>query len=236
MRGENSRFSRCLPAISGSSPHARGKRKISVKYEVGDRLIPACAGKTTNSHASYGGNRAHPRMRGENIPSRSFPPPTKGSSPHARGKRFSGCLIRCSLGLIPACAGKTIGSLSLAKLEGAHPRMRGENMTTITVLISVLGSSPHARGKRVSHAAVSSTTRLIPACAGKTHSPIHATTHPQAHPRMRGENVEATPSQYRKDGSSPHARGKPSLNWFNGGQSSQLDTTYHAVTLHMKPR
>ena len=70
------------------------------------------------------------------------------------------------------------------------------------------GSSPHARGKRISRTAHPRHHRLIPACAGKTfHSPS-SSSWATAHPRMRGENTLALCLVARCLGSSPHARGK----------------------------
>ena len=148
MRGEN--FSPVLANMlsRGSSPHARGKRTPArIRHEV---------------------NRAHPRMRGEN----AFQPLNRvespGSSPHARGKRSRAHRRYDVHGLIPACAGKT--SLLLFSLFSAraHPRMRGENSTPATIFSRQTGSSPHARGKPASRAAIDPAERLIPACAGKT--------------------------------------------------------------------
>ena len=94
---------------------------------VRERLIPACAGKTHSGKIAELVDEAHPRMRGENYTRGPSPELAAGSSPHARGK-----LLRCSLcslflGLIPACAGKTVSSSLVFSRLRAHPRMRGEN-------------------------------------------------------------------------------------------------------------
>ena len=49
---------------------------------------------------------------------------------------------------------------------------------------------------------------LIPAHAGKTHTPQHATASAEAHPRSRGENQPAYPVDLIAVGSSPLTRGK----------------------------
>ena len=148
MRGEN---------------HSHGKHSSRICG-----LIPACAGKTNWSPHLQRARRAHPRMRGENHTCRKITLPTRGSSPHARGKlgvwfwRWFGC------GLIPACAGKTVPKKIKILGTRAHPRMRGENSSPPGNRLKQPGSSPHARGKPLTASAVVPPKGLIPACAGKT--------------------------------------------------------------------
>ena len=148
-------------------------------------------------------------MRGENSPAVLACPWAVGSSPHARGKPDVYLMPALVLGLIPACAGKTLRFLCACQGRRAHPRMRGENAPPVRLSSPKDGSSPHARGKPYSSASFTGTGRLIPACAGKTKSCEQKSWCARAHPRMRGEN---TPYEVKKDdgpGSSPHARGKP---------------------------
>ena len=65
-RGENV-VTACLPAFArGSSPLTRGKPGEVGVCSVGERLIPAHAGKTVDVAVSFSGSPAHPRSRGEN--------------------------------------------------------------------------------------------------------------------------------------------------------------------------
>ena len=48
----------------GSSPHARGLRTIRIKVLPAERIIPACAGFTTEFNNSRSVGLDHPRMRG----------------------------------------------------------------------------------------------------------------------------------------------------------------------------
>ena len=97
-------------------------------------------------------------------------------------------------GLIPACAGKTVGVWHSVNLPGAHPRMRGENFKYFTDFTKGFGSSPHARGKPPRTRRKIPPPRLIPACAGKNPS------------RLTGCLAGV--------GSSPHARGKRIYGFF----------------------
>ena len=52
-------------------------------------------------------------------------------------------------GIIPACAGNTLGRQELTEAHWDHPRMRGEHNCVYALEIHIQGSSPHARGTRL---------------------------------------------------------------------------------------
>ncbi len=85
-RGENGGMQGSILGAIGSPPHTRGKRLgIGRQGHVGG-LTPAHAGKTI---LRIGGNcmfKAHPRTRGENLPSFLVDLGHEGSPPHTRGK------------------------------------------------------------------------------------------------------------------------------------------------------
>ena len=56
----------------GSSPRGRGKQAVEAEALVGERLIPARAGKTTQCKVHSIQCRAHPRAGGENWPLRRW--------------------------------------------------------------------------------------------------------------------------------------------------------------------
>ena len=90
---------------------------------------------------------AHPRSRGENASFLGLRFRSLGSSPLTRGKRNL-CPLRGVVGgLIPAHAGKTIGSEFRTIGYRAHPRSRGENSPCAEPCTIHLGSSPLTRGK-----------------------------------------------------------------------------------------
>ena len=148
-------------------------------------------------------------MRGENEELAAKIDRIHGSSPHARGKRGFQFSIIDPLGLIPACAGKTSKTDTERNAQWAHPRMRGENMWCAPAIRTPTGSSPHARGKLELEEKQLRADRLIPACAGKTARSWIICCLTRAHPRMRGENRRRRGAMLVREGSSPHARGKP---------------------------
>ena len=92
----------------GSSPRVRGKRPRIRRTTSFPRLIPACAGKTRFARARASEWRAHPRVCGENAAFVVAVVSGLGSSPRVRGKRWFIKNGLFDIGLIPACAGKTI--------------------------------------------------------------------------------------------------------------------------------
>ena len=149
--GENRAVSMRVDVRGGSSPRVRGKpgRPRSCPPLCG--LIPACAGKTRLMGFQGLRRRAHPRVRGENLLERRGQLPRQGSSPRVRGKHRSGHQRHLGGGLIPACAGKTASHRASPGRRPAHPRVCGENETTVCFAVVHRGSSPRVRGKHFLH-------------------------------------------------------------------------------------
>ena len=145
--GENAATPRASLSPKGSSPRVRGKpERRSVDRGAG-RLIPACAGKTSLTCITTGTAAAHPRVCGENETAKSKTARRVGSSPRVRGKRLVRLFALQHIGLIPACAGKTL-SMGVGKGgRPAHPRVCGENVDIQNNGAYRGGSSPRVRGK-----------------------------------------------------------------------------------------
>ena len=107
--GENHWAASHASAARGSSPRVRGKSGHDGRRRHRRRLIPARAGKTALAAWCPTGARAHPRVCGENSWAGCSGSRSRGSSPRVRGKRDRVDEVSDSLGLIPACAGKTRG-------------------------------------------------------------------------------------------------------------------------------
>ena len=172
----------------GSSPRVRGKRPSHKPPASRRGLIPACAGKTTQSALPQEPTPAHPRVCGENSRDCGGSVRDDGSSPRVRGKRTARRNPRRESGLIPACAGKTFSLDFLRKNPGAHPRVCGENRRRWERIRNRPGSSPRVRGKPTRGALGIISLGLIPACAGKTGGTASIAPKKWAHPRVCGEN------------------------------------------------
>ena len=195
--------------VEGSSPRVRGKHRKGCARHTQTRLIPACAGKTLRTLATWARGRAHPRVCGENSENPCHMGTRTGSSPRVRGKHRPGLPDRLPRGLIPACAGKTRSRLAWSGGWRAHPRVCGENTGSDGGVEYWGGSSPRVRGKLRSVFPSEAPFRLIPACAGKTRKPRNHTGYGAAHPRVCGENHGVPMTSSDSTGSSPRVRGKP---------------------------
>ena len=85
-----------------------GENNASQRREVGERITPACAGKTRHLSQRRRSAQDHPRVCGENqryIAPGTFKP---GSPPRVRGKLFIMSMISTRRRITPACAGKTL--------------------------------------------------------------------------------------------------------------------------------
>ena len=215
MRGEHAGSSRRDITGSGSSPHARGAHSGAGSGSVEIGIIPACAGSTAvfDHRAILGWD--HPRMRGEHgLPLVRAPTPA-GSSPHARGARYGSQADHQADGIIPACAGSTAHGFDGVPVERDHPRMRGEHPNGCHEHKLNLGSSPHARGARLTRGSEFASERIIPACAGSTLRIDRSRTRTRDHPRMRGEHNLTQYPNFMNEGSSPHARGARDGLWIS---------------------
>ena len=86
VRGEKERVQRRARAVVGSPPRARGEGGADDPSKSKSRITPACAGRSLHPRAGRGGDRDHPRVRGEKrLNSRSLMP-AMGSPPRARGE------------------------------------------------------------------------------------------------------------------------------------------------------
>ena len=131
-----------------------------------------------------------------------------GTSPRARGKLgVLGGLVSAGRN-IPACAGKTCAAAPSPQPDAEHPRVRGENSGMAGFPTLTEGTSPRARGKRSFQSISPLMMRNIPACAGKTASVLMPIFSWKEHPRVRGENSNASKRAAPQLGTSPRARGK----------------------------
>ena len=206
--GENASLEAHNSEPTGSSPLTRGKLRHDAARAADIRLIPAHAGKTSQSRPQPCTHGAHPRSRGENSAVGSNACVAGGSSPLTRGKREAPLIVALLVWLIPAHAGKTISSAPASVLSRAHPRSRGENNGGFNWLANFPGSSPLTRGKPLNHGLKRLVDGLIPAHAGKTLVSSSCSTRAEAHPRSRGENPTDASRGSLLAGSSPLTRGK----------------------------
>ena len=88
-RGEHLIIILTVISSFGSSPLARGTLHDRSVWRVLGRLIPARAGNTVLAFTLYDFLAAHPRSRGEHMFPAGMATTVRGSSPLARGTRYS---------------------------------------------------------------------------------------------------------------------------------------------------
>ena len=141
-------FARFPLAVGGAHPRSRGENQTTaIIVAICGGSSPLTRGKPQKPTQPRTQTRAHPRSRGENRSAPRRPPTRLGSSPLTRGKLWVLWAAARPKGLIPAHAGKTHQPRARNSRPRAHPRSRGENISSRDRGTSSKGSSPLTRGK-----------------------------------------------------------------------------------------
>ena len=113
---------------SGSPLHVQEKHfEDAVKICI-RRITPACAGKTSLWGLKAMTTGDHPRVCGKNLLKDDFYFNRGGSPPRVREKLRNTWVRVMSIGITPACAGKTLYVVYLSTLNRDHPRVCGKNV------------------------------------------------------------------------------------------------------------
>ena len=206
------------PRRRGSSPLARGLLGPGRWRGRGARIIPACAGFTPSPPRPRPSCGDHPRLRGVYAVTTPSGYQPGGSSPLARGLPGVARRRLPGPGIIPACAGFTLGALGAMGGFRDHPRLRGVYATHWVAGPGVRGSSPLARGLLSASVIVVISVRIIPACAGFTCRCQKFVCTGLDHPRLRGVYGRSPRPEQWIMGSSPLARGLPPGQWWPPGR------------------
>ena len=113
----------------GSSPLTRGALRARYVVVLFGRIIPAHAGSTLHGSGAGPEDPDHPRSRGEHARNTGAATHANGSSPLTRGAPRHRRVGNPRLRIIPAHAGSTDASRSMADTTSDHPRSRGEHAT-----------------------------------------------------------------------------------------------------------
>ena len=152
----------------GSPPRVRGTEDLRRQGGGHRGITPACAGNSKLYHQCNRNSRDHPRVCGEqrNL-LRSFPF-VRGSPPRVRGTEPVPTLAEKITRITPACAGNRLRRDFLRESAQDHPRVCGEQGTTVTEVPSQYGSPPRVRGTDFQISRLQSANRITPACAGNS--------------------------------------------------------------------
>ena len=115
---------------------------------------------------------------------------------------------RTSLGITPACAGKSKLHHIFGLIARDHPRVCGEKYTANATETTELGSPPRVRGKAVLDEKGGEKYGITPACAGKSMEYSASFRTARDHPRVCGEKMQILIGSGMDWGSPPRVRGK----------------------------
>ena len=192
---------------TGSSPRVRGTLDLHDCHGAVQGIIPACAGNTVPGPRLPWFRRDHPRVCGEHLDDPQETTLAEGSSPRVRGTPHHRQLHADDAGIIPACAGNTYTIVRAYCDPGDHPRVCGEHLSYVALVLHVLGSSPRVRGTPSRIFDFLWTAGIIPACAGNTPCGRTRRRAVRDHPRVCGEHDLAYSRAVYGQGSSPRVRG-----------------------------
>ncbi len=135
----------------------------------------------------------------------------RGSSPWARGTPSLSHLTCLFRRFIPVGTGNTSPIPNMMLCQSVHPRGHGEHIDTPAPITEVGGSSPWARGTHAPTYLYIITGRFIPVGTGNTNRSLSAMNRKTVHPRGHGEHLNCMTQTHLQNGSSPWARGTPSM-------------------------
>ena len=156
-------------------PLTRGRRVRILPAAPHKRNTPAYAGKTASTSA---------------VPAAPMETP-----PLTRGRHLLGRLGRGVQGNTPAYAGKTDLKSVTERLEGKHPRLRGEDRTASPILLRTPETPPLTRGRQAGVHFEPFFVGNTPAYAGKTPRTRREPKGTWKHPRLRGEDPSTSMSK-----------------------------------------
>ncbi len=188
MRGDGPPGPPRMVYLTGSPPHAWGRRRRRREVAAQARFTPTCVGTAIAPCPFSPFSTVHPHMRGDGAIWSIVAWSAVGSPPHAWGRRAS--------------ASQSVPHPSV------HPHMRGDGSAEIEILTRSLGSPPHAWGRPQGCDERDASTRFTPTCVGTATSEGVINNVRTVHPHMRGDGIDGQVIDVVATGSPPHAWGR----------------------------
>ena len=186
-RGELTNAAHQGVSSSGLSPLARETPPALDERQQEWRFIPAGAGNSQYHYIKECRIPVYPRWRGELISSLEYMSCAHGLSPLARGTPRHAGRAAIPPRFIPAGAGNSFSSSSIAVVLTVYPRWRGELLIRSSYSAPLAGLSPLARGTQHGRPYEIPVARFIPAGAGNSNIPGDNQPAYSVYPRWRGE-------------------------------------------------
>ncbi len=196
-----------LDAFPGSSPRMRGTGQPDPHRPGRPRFIPAHAGNRLALLSWAMPCAVHPRACGEQMTHLRPIDAAPGSSPRMRGTAVMDAFRHRVGRFIPAHAGNRRSGTDRGCYCSVHPRACGEQFSSASRTMPVVGSSPRMRGTAHRRRHHGNAVRFIPAHAGNSHRCRSSSNPFPVHPRACGEQYPRRRMMSTDDGSSPRMRG-----------------------------
>ncbi len=194
---------------TGSPPLVRERLSSWRHISATSRITPACAGTTMTTGALNIDGEDHPRLCGNDGVLNVLHVRAKGSPPLVRERLTYSPFTNSLVGITPACAGTTFDFVGGVFKERDHPRLCGNDISSIALETGFAGSPPLVRERPGDTRQMRNIARITPACAGTTGPSFALRNAYQDHPRLCGNDCGKRLKQLRVTGSPPLVRERP---------------------------
>ena len=187
-RGKDAILNIITNELEGSPPLAREGHSEERFHTKEAGITPAFAGRTYFFADSVYISQDHPRMCGKDYLLLNNLARNIGSPPHVREGLQETVEEVAETGITPACAGRTQTMKMPTRLFQDHPRMCGKDSEGRFKASAELGSPPHVREGPFLFLLLQRSSRITPACAGRTQVAETNFGKNEDHPRMCGKD------------------------------------------------
>ena len=179
-------FVSAFSVLRGLSPRVRGNPiEINARLTA-ERSIPACAGEPRRRRGRPDYPWVYPRVCGGTTSDKSYAVDTDGLSPRVRGNLARILFFPAGLRSIPACAGEPNLHGLTAQCTAVYPRVCGGTPINRLSVKRMQGLSPRVRGNLQRLSMLLLRLRSIPACAGEPTRYCQRAEKDKVYPRVCG--------------------------------------------------
>ena len=196
-------------------PRMRGRLAVNLNRHVRLGNTPAYAGKTRAESVRVPAPQKHPRVCGEDSPTRPSFSGSLETPPRMRGRPAARLSLRHLCRNTPAYAGKTMFLPWYSDIARKHPRVCGEDCVCAPAAAMLRETPPRMRGRLYMREPAYPPSGNTPAYAGKTVPPAPPRPYRRKHPRVCGEDPHRSRCRLLLPETPPRMRGRRPPDWTN---------------------
>ena len=205
-----------LQPVTGLSPRMRGNLPGRATAAAISGSIPAYAGEPKSCKSWQSGAKVYPRVCGGTVILKKWRVRMEGLSPRMRGNPVCGGKPGLQRRSIPAYAGEPTAAQPLHTAPSVYPRVCGGTPVARLSRHRPPGLSPRMRGNPIAALVVLLVCRSIPAYAGEPPPGPAAVRLRQVYPRVCGGTRNPDTLAHIAAGLSPRMRGNPATHPISG--------------------